>query len=371
MNNTYTFYLPSYSVGPDCYKEVFQVTRRYGKKAVVVGGKTAMEKARAALEKGLLDTGLELLDFVWYGGNCTYENVEMLKQNPHVQQADMVFGMGGGRAVDTCKVLCDQLDKPLFTFPTIASNCAASTAISVVYNADDSLNGYYYPKTPPMHCFINTQVIAQAPEKLLWAGIGDALSKEYEVCLATRGKELSHTPLMGVQLSHTCTEPLVRYGAQALEECRAEVAGNALQQVALDIVMSTGYVSNMTTGNDYYYNSSIAHCIYNGSTVVPKAVHEHLHGAIVAFGVLCLLTYDGQLEERDRIMAFNHSIGLPVTLEQVGLTEDDLSALVEKASTVTEWTCTPYPMDKQTLKEKMLECDAAGRAYCMAHANLA
>ena len=364
MNETYTLYLPSYSVGTECYKEVPQVTRRYGTKAVVVGGKTAMEKAGDALKRDLQDSGVELLGFVWYGGNSTYENVEMLKQNPLVQQADMVFGMGGGRAVDTCKVFCDQMDKPLFTFPTIASNCAGCTAISVMYNADDSLNGYYYPKMPPLHCFINTEVIAKALEKLLWAGIGDALSKEYEVCLATRGKELFHTPLMGVQLSHTCTEPLVQYGAQALEECRAGKPGYALQQVALDIIMSTGYVSNMTSGGaDYYYNSSIAHCVYNGSTVVPTAVRDHLHGEIVAFGVLCLLTYDNQLQERDRIMAFNHSVGLPITLEQVGLREADLDALVEKSSTVTEWTCTPYPMSKEMLKQKILECDAAGRTY--------
>ena len=32
---------------------------------------------------------------------------------------------------------------------------------------------------------------------ILWAGIGDALSKECEVELCTRGRNLPHTPLMG------------------------------------------------------------------------------------------------------------------------------------------------------------------------------
>jgi glycerol dehydrogenase-like iron-containing ADH family enzyme len=359
----YTVVLPSYSVGTEAYHAVPTVTRRYGKKAVVVGGKTAMSKAKDALLDALKGTGVEVLDFVWYGGNSTYENAEKLKNHPAVQQADMVFAMGGGRAIDTCKVFCDELDKPLFSFPTIASNCAPCTAISVMYNADDTFRDYYYPKTCPIHTFINTQVIAEAPESLLWAGIGDALSKEYEVLLATRKADLFHTTLMGAQLSRSCTDPLVDFGAQALADCRAHKASYALQQVALDIIISTGLVSNMTSGgDDYYYNSSLAHCFYYGSTMVPKAAAHHLHGEIVSYGVLCLLAYDGQTAELERIMKFNKSIGLPVTLAEMDLTPEDLPVMVEKAKTVLEWTCTPYTMDGDKYTQAILAVDKAGQA---------
>ena len=43
---SYSVFLPSYSVGEDCYQQIPYVTRKYGKTAVVIGGKTAMEKAR-------------------------------------------------------------------------------------------------------------------------------------------------------------------------------------------------------------------------------------------------------------------------------------------------------------------------------------
>ena len=57
--NTYTNCLPAWSVGPDCYKEVYTVTRRYGKKAAVVGGKTALSKAYDKLAAAVSGTGLE------------------------------------------------------------------------------------------------------------------------------------------------------------------------------------------------------------------------------------------------------------------------------------------------------------------------
>ena len=56
MSN-YSIFLPSYSVGEECYKEIPYVTRKYGKKAVAIGGKTAMSKAKPELLKALAQLG--------------------------------------------------------------------------------------------------------------------------------------------------------------------------------------------------------------------------------------------------------------------------------------------------------------------------
>ena len=133
------------------------------------------------------------------------------------------FCHGRGRACDTGKYVADKLDKPLFTFPTVASNCASVTAISVIYNTDGSFREYYYPKLTN-HCFINSAVIADSPEQLLWAGIGDALSKECEAIFSSKDDTLAHTPLMGRQVSRVCTDPLVQYGKEALTSIRNKTA---------------------------------------------------------------------------------------------------------------------------------------------------
>ena len=144
MSN-YTNCLPAWSVGPECYREVPSVTARFGKTAAVIGGRNALAAAYEKLAKAVEGSGLMLTAPVWYGGNSTYENVDRLTVMEEVRNADMVFAVGGGRAVDTCKAVAERLNKPLFTFPTIASNCAPVTAIAVFYNADDTFRDYFYP----------------------------------------------------------------------------------------------------------------------------------------------------------------------------------------------------------------------------------
>lgn len=357
---SYSLCLPRYSIGADCYNEIPYFARFYGNKVVVIGGVTAMSKAKQAILDGIAGSKLEILDFIPYGGNSTYENGDKLIANENVKNADIIFGVGGGRACDTCKYVADKLDKPLFTFPTVGSNCAAVTAISVIYNTDGSLREYYYPKLAD-HTFINSAIIADSPYELLWAGIGDALSKECEAVFSSRGDKLTHTPLMGVQLSRICTEPLLTYGAAALESCKAKQASEALEQTVLDIIISTGLVSNMVSKlPDYYYNSSLAHIVYYGSAVTEKG-DKHLHGEIVSLGVLCLLTYDKQYELRDRIMEFNHKIGLPVCFDDIEIDESEFAKMLDFAAKTTEWKCRDKSITAEDYIKAMKEQNAAGR----------
>ena len=89
-NINYNLYLPSYSIGPDCYKEIPHVTRFFGKTAAVIGGKTAMAKAKKAMIDGVAGSDVKLLDFIEYGGDSTYENGDALIANLTVRDADMI-----------------------------------------------------------------------------------------------------------------------------------------------------------------------------------------------------------------------------------------------------------------------------------------
>ncbi|MCD8036351.1 MAG: iron-containing alcohol dehydrogenase family protein [Clostridiales bacterium] len=360
----YHIFIPNYSVGVDCYKEIPWVTRKYGKKAVVIGGKTAMEKAKDALLDGIAGSDVEITDFIWYGGEASYENAEELMKLDAVKNADMIFAVGGGRVMDTSKIVKERLDKPFFTFPTLGSNCAATTSIAVIYYPDGRVNNYFYAETPAEHVFINTKIIADSPANMFWAGIGDAISKELEAQLAIRGHEVDHTPLMGNQLSLICIDPLIKYGKKAYEDCKNSADSFELEQVALDIIITTGMVSNfMTTENDYYYNSSLAHGFYNGTSVIPACTQNHLHGEVVSFGSLVLLVYDKNYDECDKIMAFHKEMGLPLCMADIEITDDDLQAIADRTAQSREWTCVPYEVTKEKFIAAIKECDERGKKF--------
>ena len=132
MDN-YSIHLPSYSIGDKVYDKIPEICEPYGTKVIAIGGKKAMAAAKEKLEKAIKDSKLEILDFIWYGGEASYENVEKLMDNPLVKEADMIFAIGGGKATDTGKCLGVKINKPVFSFPTIASNCSACTSVSIMY----------------------------------------------------------------------------------------------------------------------------------------------------------------------------------------------------------------------------------------------
>ena len=75
--------------------------------------------------------------------------------------------------------------------------------------------------------------------------------------------------------------------------------------------------------------------------------------------MLTLLTYDRNFARRDEVLAFNASVGLPVTLDQIQLTEADLQTVADKASTVLEWTCSLQTFTKEAFVQAMLDASAA------------
>ena len=71
--------LSAWSIGEDCYMDIFRFARVYGTKITLIGGRTALSKADGAIGGALADTDMSLSEPIWYGGEASYENVEMLK----------------------------------------------------------------------------------------------------------------------------------------------------------------------------------------------------------------------------------------------------------------------------------------------------
>lgn len=349
MDN-YTMIMPNYSIGDDVYSKIGEFCSGYGKKAVMIGGKTALSKAEKAVKENS-EGVVEFTGTLWYGGESSYENVQALMEKDEVKSADMIFAVGGGKALDTCKCLADKTGKPVFTFPTIASNCACCTSVSIMYKPDGTFIEPYFFLSPAVHSFINTKILCEAPAEFLWAGMGDTYAKHYEATISSRGEEVEHFKAFGVAMSSMCVDPIIRYGKKALEDNKAGICSFEFKETVLAICVTTGFVSIFVTRDHTPdYNSGLAHAVFYTLTSI-GIEEKHLHGEVVGFGVLICLLVDGQTEEYKRIRDFNKSVGLPVKLADIEVTRDQFDGLLETITTMSDIRHYPYKVTVEMLEK--------------------
>lgn len=358
MSNCVTQYLPSYTVGTDAYRAVPQVVG--AARVVVIGGRRALAASSGRITEALAGSNVEVAGTFWYGGQAAYSCVEELCSHPEVADADAIFVVGGGKAVDTCKIVAHRLGKPLYTFPTIASNCSPVSCISIMYNEDGSFKEIVQLHVPPAHCFIDTQVIAEAPEMYLWAGIGDTLAKYYEVVFSMRGDFPAYGPVLGQTISCMCNRPLIACALEAYEDCKANRVSDALAHAVLNIVVSTGLVSGLVGVS---YNSALAHALFYGLTSIPSIERDHCHGEVVSYGVLVQLVMDGDSEQLDYLMPLYRKLGLPTCLADLGLTvDDDFDEVLAATEVNQELRHVPYPVTRDLIWNAIVNLEDVSKA---------
>lgn len=359
----YEVHLPSYSIGNTIYDKIGPVCESYGKTVLVIGGRQALDAALDKIRAAVEQTNLKIIGVELFGKDCTYANVERLRAMPIYHEADMVFGVGGGKALDTVKCLCITDDKPVFTFPTIASNCSACTAVSIMYNEDGTFLKPNFFVRPAMHAFIDTEIIAKAPCRYMWAGMGDTYAKFYEATISSRDERLEHFTAVGVAISHMCRDPLLAYGAKGFADHQKGISSYEVEQIILAIIVTTGVASIFLT-KDFTpdYNSGLAHAIFYALTSYPIIEEKHLHGEVVGFGVLLALLVDGQDEEFEKVYQLNKAVKLPVSLEEVEISEQQWEESTNRIPHMSDVAHYPYAITKQMLTDAMRKLkERAGR----------
>lgn len=357
MRSTSSTYFCNYSIGEAPYEEAARICAVYGRRILLIGGEKGLAAGKERLEKALEGSDLRIVDTVLYGQDCTYEGIRKWAAYAGQIQADMIFGMGGGKALDTAKGAAQEAGLPVFTFPTIAATCAATTALSVVYREDGSFDSFSFFDRPARHCFIDLHIIAQAPAHYLQAGMGDTIGKFFECHFSARGDKLLHSSALGREISNMCYGPLLEYGVQALKDCKKHQVTVSLEQAVLANIVSTGLVSLMVLDD---YNCAIAHSVYYGLVLLPGFEEHYLHGNVVAYGVLVQLAVDGDLEEAVRLKAFLKELEIPTTLKemQVPLEREYLKEVLQETVTGPDMEHIPYEVTEEMIYGAMEAVEA-------------
>jgi glycerol dehydrogenase len=251
------------------------------------------------------------------------------------QKADLIIGIGGGKALDAAKLLAHQSYLPIITIPTSAATCAAWTALSNIYSDQGAFLYDISLARCPELLILDYGIIKTGPPRTLVAGIGDAIAKWYEASVSSGHSEQTMI-ISAVQQARVLRDILFQKSTVALEK----LGGETWQEVVDATVLLAGLIGGIGGAQ---CRTVAAHAIHNGLTHL-CASHDTLHGEKVAYGILVQLRLEEMLQgnqlaitARQQLLKFYNEIGLPKSLNDLGLKEITLSELYN----VAEVACNP------------------------------
>lgn len=358
---------PRVFISPQRYVQGERVLDGFGEYLRLVGGRRAgMLISRRGernegqrLQKSLREGGAEARISL-FRGECSLEEI-----NHHVTafegDIDCLIAVGGGKCLDAGKGIAYRLGIPVVIVPSLASNDAPCSALSVLYTpAGVSSGAEFYPQSPAL-VVVDTEVIAAAPARYLVAGIGDAMATWYEArCAAHPGgvNVLGTRPTVAAAaIGRACAETLFEQGIAAAQAvARSEVTPELDQVIEANTLLSgLGFESG---------GLAAAHGFAQAFTALPQVEANNLHGEMVAMGTLAQLMLERREDEARRVAGFFAEVGLPVHLAQISLDATDAAAIatvVEGAHAFPFIGNMPVAVSNASLSAALLAADQLGR----------
>lgn len=303
-----------------------------------------------------------------FTGECSLPTIHGVVEELNSASVDALVAVGGGKCVDAGKCVADRLGVPVIVVPTLASNDAPCSALSVLYTSSGVVTGAEFFRHSPAYVIVDTEVIAAASPRYLVAGMGDAMATWYEakVCADNphaRNALGARPTLAASVLGQACANVLYDDGLRAIEcvhhhhlNQREEIT-TALERVieANTLLSGVGFESG---------GLAAAHGLAQGYTAVAGVEANFLHGEMVAMGVLAQLMMQDEQVEAERVARFFGQVGLPVTFTQLGFepSTENIADVVAGSLSFEPIHNLPFEVTAETVRQGMLRADALGRS---------
>ena len=339
-----------YVQGAGVLKDIGKYVAPLGKRILVAWGPVVSKQFSEGVKKSFEENNLVLIPFE-FSGECDRGQIGLGIEKAKAENAEVVVGLGGGKAIDLAKAIALDIDAKLVTAPTIASNDAPTSAATVYYTEQGKFDGWaIWPRNPDL-VLVDTEVIVKAPVRWLISGIGDGLATWFEAEAAYKGRRVALAGGVATQAALTiarlCYDTLLDFGLDAVRDCAEHVVTPAVDRVieANTLLSGLGFESAGVAS---------AHAVGNGLTEFEEC-KSYSHGEKVAFGVATQLCLDEDIDPDERLAVFDFmvDVGLPVSLEDLGLGDISTQTLRDFAETLCApeqithnhvFTVTPFDM---------------------------
>lgn len=286
------------------------------KRAAVLISEGGQRRIGARLADSFKSAGIDLV-FVTFNGECSIEEIDTAVNalEAEANPVDCVVGVGGGKCVDAAKCVAYRIGTPAVIVPSLASNDAPCSALSVIYSSDGVSEGAeFFPNSPALVA-VDTRIVTEAPARYLVAGMGDAMATYYEARTCFENPDARSTvgarpTLAAAAIGQLCANTLFEYGVAGVDAVNKSVVNDALERVveANTLLSGLGFESG---------GLACAHAVAQAQTVIPDMHKNYLHGEMVATGLLTQLVLESNPKEAQRVAKFFASVGLPAHFGQV------------------------------------------------------
>lgn len=336
-------------------------SKTLGNTFLIMASNSGMKRTKEPIETSFNGMDKKLI-FEQFNKECCKKEINRLMEVCKNNQVDCIIGVGGGKLLDTAKAVSYYLKFPVIIVPTIASTDAPCSALSVIYTEEGIFDEYLVLPNNPNMVLMDTNIIANAPARFLVSGMGDALATYFEARACDISKATNMAGLLPAKsayaLAKLCYQTLLDDGYKAKLAVENKVVTPAVE----NIIEANTYLSGIGFESG---GLAAAHAIHNGFTVMHEC-HDLFHGEKVAFGTLVQLVMENSpMEEINEVLDFCISVGLPTTLEEMGIKEIKSEDIMEVAKAATAQGETIYNMPFEVTAESVyaaiLTADSLGR----------
>lgn len=336
---------------PEILKE-YQVNR-----ILVIHGTISWEKAKPFLDQAL-NQEWEIV-YEQYSGECSYNEGNRIAKIIAENEIDFTIGVGGGKLADLVLYASHLANISFGIIPTLASNCAPFTSLSVMYK-DNGLSEGRLEFINRQAAFLITDpaLIMDAPVRYFIAGIADTLAKRYESDLILEQEKFQQEPFLQMKrfAARMCKETILNESKKAIEDMKAGVISEEFLHVSEIIIAIAGLVG----GFGEQYSNTAAHAMHDAISATLKEVHPYLHGEKVAYGIFYQLALEKKWSTIEELIPFYKELNLPKSLTEMGvypMSKSTMKSIIQLINENPEVHLLPLEINEKVLTQTLIQLE--------------